>query len=288
MLNAPPIFIVTGYAGSGKSTALAALEDTGFYTVDNMPVALLPQFLTLFSGKAAEAKGFAFGMDLREKGFAENHTSIFAALRQAGHTLHILFLEADEKTLLQRFSQTRRQHPLSRDKGVRDGIRTEKKLLADLRKAAQQVIDTTHCSVHDLKAVVTGIAEKSVSTDPVSIHVLSFGFKYGVPRDADLIMDVRFLANPYFIPELKDLTGKSAPVRRFVFDDPHCTPFLQKYMDLLTYLVPLYEKEGKAYLTIAVGCTGGRHRSVAVAEHLYRSLQRPGMRIRLSHRDIEQ
>jgi UPF0042 nucleotide-binding protein len=282
------IFIITGYSGSGKSTALAALEDSGFYCVDNMPVALLPSFFELALESVPETRDFAFVMDLREKGFLEKYEDILSALRKQGNRVQILFLEADEKILLQRFSQTRRQHPLAKDGSLLKSIQAEKEPLRDLRKAADNVINTSLYNVHELRAVITEIARKSRAISPLSIHILSFGFKYGIPHEADLIIDVRFLANPHFVPELKPLTGKMEPVRQFVLKDPNCRVFLDKYMDLITYLIPLYEKEGKSYLTLAVGCTGGRHRSIAIAELLYENLKKPGVRITVTHRDIEQ
>lgn len=282
------IFIISGYSGSGKSTALAALEDSGFYCVDNLPVALLPRFLDLTSESVQEKNGFAFVMDLREKGFLDKYADIFDALRSQGNHVQILFLEADEQTLVQRFSQTRRQHPLVGDGGLLKAIRAEMNHLQALRKAADRVIDTSNYNIHALKAVLTEIARKSRASASISLHILSFGYKYGIPHDADLIIDVRFLANPYFVPELKSLTGEMQAVRQFVLDDPNCRPFLDKYLDLLSYLIPLYEKEGKSYLTIAVGCTGGKHRSIAIAKFLYKHLKKPGVRITISHRDIEQ
>jgi UPF0042 nucleotide-binding protein len=282
------IFIISGYSGSGKSTALAALEDAGCYCVDNLPVALLPKFLDLASESAKEQTGFAFVMDLREKGFLDKYADIFETLRNQGNRVQILFLEADEKTLVKRFSQTRRQHPLARNGGLLRGIKTEISHLQVLRKAADRVIDTSNFNVHDLKAVITEFARKRRTVSPISLHVMSFGYKYGTPAEADLIIDVRFLANPFFVPELKSLTGEMQSVRQFVLDDPNCRPFLDKYLDLLAYLVPLYEKEGKSYLTIAVGCTGGKHRSVAIAGVLHEHMKKPGVRISISHRDLEQ
>lgn len=282
------IFIISGYSGSGKSTALAALEDAGFYCVDNLPVALLPNFLELASESVHEKNGFAFVMDLREKGFLEKYADIFDALRSQGNHVQILFLEADEKTLVKRYSQTRRQHPLVRGGGLIKGIQTEINQLQTLRIAADRIIDTSFYNVHDLKAVITEFARKRRAASPISLHVMSFGYKYGTPAEADLIIDVRFLANPFFVPELKHLTGEMQSVQQFVLNDPNCKPFLDRYLDLLTYLIPLYEKEGKSYLTIAVGCTGGKHRSIAIAGVLYEHLKKPGVRITISHRDIEQ
>ncbi len=282
------IFIITGYSGSGKSTALAAFEDSGFYCVDNMPVALLPKFLELATENIPETNGFAFVMDLREKGFIDTYENIIETLRNQGSRVQILFLEADEKTLLQRFSQTRRQHPLVKDGSLLKGIQAEKETLRMLRQAADKVINTSFYNVHELRAATAEIARKSNAVSRLSIHILSFGFKYGTPNDADLTIDVRFLANPFFVPELKELTGRMEPIKRFVLNDPNCLVFLEKYMDLITYLIPLYEKEGKSYLTLAVGCTGGRHRSVAIAEFLYERLKKTGVRLTISHRDIEQ
>jgi UPF0042 nucleotide-binding protein len=282
------IFIITGYSGSGKSTALAAFEDCGYYCVDNMPVALLPKFFDLVTESVSETKDFAFVMDLREKGFLSKYETIIDTLRNQGNQVKILFLEADEKILLQRFSQTRRHHPLVKKGGLLKGIQAEIEFLRKLRQAADNVINTSFYNVHELRAAITEIARKSRAVSPLSIHILSFGFKYGIPHDADLIIDVRFLANPYFVPELKMMTGKMEPVKQFVLNDPNCGAFLEKYMDLITYLIPLYEKEGKSYLTLAVGCTGGRHRSIAIAEFLFEHLKKPGVRITVSHRDIEQ
>lgn len=286
-MTSATIFIITGYSGSGKSTTLAALEDSGFYCVDNMPVALLPKFLDLATESIPETKSFAFVMDLREKGFLDEYEDIVDALRTQGNRVQILFLEADENILLQRFSQTRRQHPLVKDGGLLMGIQAEKAPLRKLRQAADVIINTSFYNVHELRAVIMEIARKKRAVSPLSVHILSFGFKYGTPHGADLIIDVRFLANPYFVPELKTLTGKTEPVRQFVLNDPNCRVFLEKYMDLLAYLIPLYEKEGKSYLTLAVGCTGGRHRSVAIAEFLCEHLKKPGIRVTISHRNIE-
>lgn len=287
-MTSATIFIITGCSGSGKSTALAAFEDSGYYCVDNMPVALLPKFFDLAAESVSETKGFAFVMDLREKGFLDKYEDIIDALRREGNRVQILFLEADEKILLQRFSQTRRHHPLVEKGGLLKGIQTEREFLRKPRQAADIVINTSFFNVHELRAEITAIARKSRAVPPLSIHILSFGFKYGIPHDADLIIDVRFLANPYFVPELKSLTGKAEQVKQFVLSDPNCRVFLEKYMDLITYLVPLYEKEGKSYLTLAVGCTGGRHRSIAIVEFLYEHLKKPDVQITVSHRDIEQ
>jgi UPF0042 nucleotide-binding protein len=287
-MKKPKIIIVTGLSGSGKSTALAALEDAGFYCVDNMPVLLLPDFLALPSVCEPGAVGFAFGMDLREKSFLGSHQTIFEDIRVRGFELEIIFLEADEEILLRRYSQTRRHHPVARGEGILDGIRSEQRLMAVLRKSAEYVLNTSRFNVHELKAAIKNIAKTLIKLAPMRIQVLSFGFKHGIPGDADLVIDVRFLVNPYFVPELKDLDGETEAVKRFVLKNDDARLFLSKYFDLVDYLIPLYEKEGKAYLTIAIGCTGGRHRSVAIARRLYEHVQTAGREVVITHRDIDQ
>ncbi|MGA8281874.1 MAG: RNase adapter RapZ [Desulfobacterales bacterium] len=287
-MKKPKIIIVTGLSGSGKSTALAALEDAGFYCVDNMPVLLLPDFLELPHVCEPGAVGFAFGMDLREKSFLGSYQTIFEDVRARGFELEIIFLEAGEKILLRRYSQTRRHHPVARGEGILDGIRAEQRLMTVLRKSAEYVLNTSQLNVHELKAAIKNIAKKLIKLAPMRIQVLSFGFKHGIPGDADLVIDVRFLVNPYFMPELKDLDGETEAVKRFVLKNDDARLFLSKYFDLVDYLIPLYEKEGKAYLTIAIGCTGGRHRSVAIARRLYEHVQTAGREVAITHRDIDQ
>jgi UPF0042 nucleotide-binding protein len=281
------IIIITGLSGSGKSTAIAAFEDAGFYCVDNMPVALLPKFLELPIESNSEIAGLAFVMDLREKGFLSTYSSVFESLKEKGHKFKILFLEADEDILLQRYSQTRRHHPLSHTKSLLDGIRAEQEQLKNLKITADKIINTSQYNVHDLKSVINDIAQQSKNYAPMRINILSFGFKYGTPHDASLIMDVRFLANPYFVPEIKALDGKSQEIKNYVLNSDETRRFLRKYLDLLDYLIPLYIKEGKAYLTIAVGCTGGRHRSVTIAEAIYEHIIKFGEQIMITHRDID-
>ena len=282
------IIIITGLSGSGKSTAMAALEDGGFYCVDNMPVDLLPKFLDLPIERDSEMSGIALVMDLREKGFLTKYSAVLSELKQKGYHYEILFLEAEEEILIQRYSTTRRQHPLSTGKSLLEGIREEKKQLEDLRSAADRVINTSRFNVHELKSKILEIARKSKKNVLMRINVLSFGFKYGIPYDADLIMDVRFMANPYFVPDLKELDGETQEIRDFVLGHAETRAFLDKYLDLLDYLIPLYEKEGKAYLTIALGCTGGRHRSVAIARTIYEHISALGKTVELNHRDRAQ
>ena len=283
------IYIITGRSGSGKSTALDTFEDAGFYCVDNMPVALLPIFLEHYADDDPDIAGFAFVMDLREREFLSTYPSVFEQLASKPHTYEVIFLEADEKTLLQRYSQTRRHHPLCRGgNSLLDGVRAEEALFNNLKNEAGQVINTSAYSVHDLKSKIYEIVKKNADIDTFRINVLSFGFKYGIPLHADVVMDVRFLPNPYFIPDLKSLDGRHKKVKDFVLEKSETKTFFEKYLDLLDFLIPRYEKEGKAYLTIGVGCTGGRHRSVAVAESLFNHICTPERDVNLSHRDIDQ
>jgi UPF0042 nucleotide-binding protein len=268
---------------------MAAFEDAGFYCVDNMPVALLPKFLELPIESDTGIAGIALAMDLREKGFLSEYSAVFESLKKEGYTFEILFLEADEDILVQRYSATRRQHPLSQQgKSLLDGIRAEKQQLTDLRAVSDKIIDTSKYTVHELKSKIMEISRKSKVKVSMRIQVVSFGFKYGVPHDADLIIDVRFLVNPYFVSELKHLDGKSAKIKKFVLDHPDTQVFLDKYLDLLDYLIPMYEKEGKAYLTLGVGCTGGRHRSVTIAGAIFDHIRKTKDQIEIIHRDIHQ
>ncbi len=279
------IIIITGLSGSGKSTAIDVMEDAGYYCVDNMPVALLPKFLEIPFERSREISGLAFGMDAREKNFIDQHQAIFDALRQAGYRLEILFLEASDQALLSRYSQTRRHHPMGRGANLEEVIQHERDQLAPLRAKADQIIDSTAFTVHQLKAAIREWI-RSDDLPRMQIHVMSFGFKYGHPPAADLLIDVRFLANPYFQPELKALDGESSRVRDFVLDDPNSTIFIEKYQSLLDFLIPLYEREGKAYLTIAVGCTGGHHRSVTISRCLFEHIRKQGLDVEITHRDI--
>jgi UPF0042 nucleotide-binding protein len=280
------IIVITGLSGSGKSTAMAALEDAGCYCVDNLPVALLPKLLELPVDSEAALTGLAFVMDLREKGFVRRYPAVFETLRQRGIEPEVIFLEAEEAVLVQRYSATRRQHPLAQDRPLREAIAAEAQMLAPLRQTAARIVDTSRLNVHQLKALMFEIARQGTKPAALRIHVLSFGFKHGLPHEADLVMDVRFLTNPFFDLALRHMDGESEPVRRFVTGDPEAKEFLRRYCDLLDYLIPLYEKEGKSYLTIAVGCTGGRHRSVVMARAVFEYLQSRGRRSSLAHRDI--
>jgi UPF0042 nucleotide-binding protein len=282
-----PITIVTGRSGAGKSTALDAFEDSGYYCVDNMPVVLLPEFLNLPLDVATAVPGFVFGMDLRENSFISRYESILDRVQDMGFQVRIIFLEADQKTLLRRYSKTRRRHPMDGDKGVHDAIQTEKNILASLRRKADHIFDTSDLNVHELKAIVQKIADAGNRNRPMRVQVISFGFKFGLPVHADLVMDVRFLKNPYFDDSLRPLSGKTEKIRSFVLNNDQTCLFLHKFFDLMDILIPQYENEGKSYLTIAIGCTGGRHRSVVVAGQLHDHISASGRKTELTHRDID-
>lgn len=282
------VYIITGLSGSGKTTTIQAFEDASFYCVDNMPIELLPKFLDLPLKENPEIKGLAFVMDMRSKNFISNYAPGICSLEDLGISPQIIFLEADVDTLLKRFSQTRRQHPVSNEKSLLDSINREKEVMLPIKKTAHHIINTTHYNVHQLKSRILDLihdGNKSISL--TKINIISFGFKYGIPNDADLVMDMRFIANPYFIPELKNHDGESEAVKQFVLSSNETALFLEKYLDLLDYLIPFYKRENKAYLTIAIGCTGGRHRSVAIARSIFEHLNKKGLSPGLIHRDID-
>lgn len=278
------IVIITGMSGSGKSTAIRALEDAGFFCIDNLPVLLLPK-LTELAG-SGQIERMALVVDVREGIFLKEAPRVLDEVRRAGHQVEVLFLDSSDDSLIRRFSETRRRHPLAPTGTVADGIAAERQELRDLRELADQVIDSSALNVHDLKRMVQARFSPEPATGP-SLSVMSFGYRHGVPPQADLVLDVRFLPNPYFVPELKGLTGKNPKVAAYVLDREETQQFLEKVVDLCRFLFPRYQKEGKAYLTVALGCTGGKHRSVAIAAELTRRLQAEIPRIQLWDRDIE-
>ena len=280
------VVIITGLSGSGKSTALRALEDIGFFCVDNLPVVLLPRFLKIQSEDAKGITKVAMVMDLREKSFLEKYTRIFPKLKSMGYKIEILFLDASDDALLHRFSETRRVHPISVKGSVMEGIRLEREKLAPLKQMADRVIDTTSYNVHQLKDVVQRQFISSDISRRMIIHVTSFGYRFGIPADADIVLDVRFLPNPYFVEELKHYDGHHPGVRDYVLESEESRVFMQKLLHLMEFLIPLYEKEGKARLSIALGCTGGRHRSVVLANHLGSYFSDKNYIVTINHRDI--
>jgi UPF0042 nucleotide-binding protein len=292
----PTVVVVTGLSGAGKSQALHALEDLGFFCVDNLPTLLAPQAVELCErGGMARV---ALGIDVRVRAFLGEVGNVLQLLEAGGQRdLHVLFLDASDETLLRRFSETRRPHPLSAQSAgpgaegalaVLDGVRVERERLAPLRARATRIIDTTNTSVHELRRIL--VAHFGPTSNPAArmvARIVSFGFKFGTPVDADLVLDVRFLDNPHFVPELKPLSGLDEPVANYVLGAPETQEFLRRTRDLLEFVMPRYEREGKSYLTIAVGCTGGRHRSVAVAEALARGMSASlATSVGVIHRDI--
>lgn len=279
--------VITGLSGSGKSTVLKALEDMGFYAVDNLPVQLLPAFVDLPIELSTDPFKAALVMDLRAAHFLASFPKTYQDLRARGYSLELAFLEASDEVLIRRFSQTRRQHPLAvGDADLKEGIATERELLAPIREKASLVLDTSRFTVHELKAEVTALYSRLAPPAQMRLNLLSFGYKYGLPAEADLVIDVRFLPNPYFVDDLRPLDGRNQRVVNYVFGREATGVFLSKFKDLLDFLVPCYHQEGKSQLTLAIGCTGGRHRSVAVSEWLAGHLESPDLRITLRHRDI--
>lgn len=279
------VVIITGLSGSGKSTALRALEDIGFFCVDNLPVVLLPKFLEINTDASSEITKVALVMDLREKGFLEKCMGIFSSLKEMGFQIEILFLDADDEVLLQRFRETRRTHPLAGRGSIIQGITLEREKFTELRKSANKVVDTSNYNVHLLKQVIQKHYMSSSRRKKMVINIVSFGYKYGVP-DADIIMDVRFLPNPYFIKDLKALDGNDKRVRSYVLGWAESKTFLRKLFSMMEFLIPNYEKEGKAYLNIALGCTGGKHRSVVMLNRLGEYLAKRGYTVNVNHRDL--
>jgi RNase adapter protein RapZ len=280
--------VLTGLSGSGKSQAIRALEDLGYFCVDNLPVSLLPTLAELTLRAGTEISRAAVVVDVREGKMLNEFPGIYRKLKSRKN-LHpvLIFLEAAEPTLVRRFSETRRPHPLSPDRSAIEGIREEREAMLPIRKLADHVVDTSEMTVHELRHTFTGVGGGSAPGAQLVVTVLSFGFKHGIPVDSDLLFDVRFLPNPHFVPALRPHTGRDPEVVRFLDRSTATHEFLEHTLNLLKFLVPQYVHEGKSYLTIGIGCTGGRHRSVAIAEALKKGLSGiPGVRVRVKHRDI--
>ena len=281
------LIIITGLSGAGKSWAIKVFEDLGYYCVDNLPTTLIPTFAELCAHSTRRIARIALGVDIREREYLHSVVEVLGELRAAGYHTEILFLEASEEALVRRYHETRRRHPVSSG-SLLDGIREEKKLLANLRELADRVIDTSQITVHDLRQRLVEMYGEAAPPG-LSLNLLSFGYKFGVPYEADLVFDCRFLPNPFFVDSLKTQDGRTTAVRQFVTEQPEGRELLTRLRDFLSYLLPRYQKEGKAYLTVAIGCTGGRHRSVMVAERLRKALAgAPGAQVRIRHRDIHE
>jgi UPF0042 nucleotide-binding protein len=286
--RAPQLIVVTGLSGAGKSQAIHALEDLGFFCIDNLPVALIPTFVDLTVRDEDAHQRVAVVVDVREGATLSRFPAAYAKLkRRTDLTTTLVFLEADATSLVRRFSESRRPHPLGRGRTPAESVTEERRRLAPIRKLADHVIDTTRLSVHDLRRQMLTLGGGTPDKTPLAVTLLSFGFKRGTPPEADLVLDVRFLKNPHFVPALRPMSGLDPKVARFVLRAPAATKFMTLTTALLRFLLPQYVAEGKSYLTVAIGCTGGRHRSVAIAEALGRTLARTrGVQIRVRHRDV--
>lgn len=279
--------VVTGMSGGGKSTVLKMLEDIGFYCVDNLPVSLIEKFVELIATPNSEITKVALGLDVRAGQSFEDATMILGQLKNAGYKMEILFMEADDSVLIKRYKETRRVHPLAQEGRVEDGVRKERRVLEAIRGQADYILDTTNLLTRELKEELDRIFVQNEEYNSLIVTVMSFGFKHGIPADADLVFDVRFLPNPFYIDELKHKTGNDREVQEYVMGFPEAGEFMEKLSDMIQFLIPNYVKEGKYRLVIAVGCTGGRHRSVTLANELYQRLKNKGKYgLKLYHRDV--
>lgn len=276
------VVIITGLSGSGKTVALRALEDSAFFCIDNLPISLIDSLLTKTS-VSTKIKNIAIGIDIRENFFLSDTVTVLNFLRKK-HQIEILFLEAEPEVLIRRFKETRRPHPLGGD--LAESIKSERSYLSALREKADRILDTSSLSPHQLRNIVSSLYFPKGSINDLSVNLISFGFKYGVPQNIDLLFDVRFLPNPNFVPSLKHLNGKNKKVAKYVFSKPETKEFIEKIKNLLDFLIPLYIKEGRSYLAIGVGCTGGNHRSPAIIEEIYRLIKIENVDLSIIHRDI--
>lgn len=282
------ILFVSGLSGAGKSHAIRALEDLGYFCVDNLPPPLLPTFSDLVTHHVPEMSHVAIGVDIREREFLDLFLKFFDELKSSQPNVELVFLEADNNELVRRFSETRRPHPLLRDEGapVIEAIQEEREKLALLRQRADRIVSTSDMRVSELKSILKKYYGKGEQEELFKLFLMSFGFKYGIPIDCDLVLDVRFLPNPNYVPDLKPLTGQDQPVRKMVFSQGG-EAFVDRTEEYLSYLLPQYIEEGRSFLTVGIGCTGGRHRSVAITETLKERFECKGFEIRVIHRDIE-
>ena len=280
------LIVVTGMSGSGRSAALKAFEDMGYYCVDNLPLPLLPEFIR-YAGRDDVTHHVAIGVDMREKDFAKEFPACYGSLKDSGERVEMIFLEASNHVLVRRYSETRRPHILATGgTALQDAIVKERDALAEVRKLADRILDTTDYTVHDLRQAVERHYADRDSARPMLITLVTFGYKFGAPYDLDLLFDLRFLPNPHFVPELKALTGEDARVREYVVGKQTSREFLDRLQGFLAYLLPRYRSEGKSYLTIGFGCTGGRHRSVSVAAVMAERFRELGYEVNVKHRDI--
>jgi UPF0042 nucleotide-binding protein len=279
--------VITGLSGAGKSYAIKCFEDMGFFCVDNLPTTLIPTFADLVARADTRRGRVALGVDVREGEYLSHFLEALAGLRERGHNVEVLFLEAGEEALVRRYRETRRRHPLAPDGNVLDGIRAERKALSTVREVADRIVDTSALTVHQLKDFLVEAYVAPKARPGLAVSLVSFGFKHGVPIDADLVFDVRFLPNPHFVEGLRPLDGRDGRVREFVMKHDESRELLRRIADFLGFVLPAYQREGKAYLTIAVGCTGGQHRSVVLAEEIARCVEARGFHPTVQHRDVD-
>ncbi|HKY06760.1 MAG TPA: RNase adapter RapZ [Candidatus Binatia bacterium] len=287
MTDGLDIIVITGLSGSGKSFAIRAFEDNGFFCVDNFPALLIPKFIDLCQGYQEEIRRIALGVDLRGGQFLRALPDVLADLRAAGHHVQVLFFDASDDVLLRRFSETRRPHPQAGQESIQEGISRERKALESIRALADKVVDTSDFNVHELKREIEQQFCQAPTARRMALFFISFGYKFGIPHDADIILDVRFLPNPYFVNGLRPQRGTDSDVRAYVLGNSETRTLLDRLYDLLEFALPLYEREGKSSLTLALGCTGGRHRSVVLIEELQKRFGDGRFWIHVKHRDID-
>ena len=280
------LVVISGLSGSGKSHALKCFEDVGFFCIDNLPPALLPTFVELCHSQGGEIKNVALGIDVRERVFFSDLVGVLERLKALGHAVELIFFEAREEVLVRRFSESRRPHPLLPHLPVLEGVRFEKERLADLRRNADRIIDTSDLTVHELRELLDRQFRQEGVSSRLTVSLVTFGYKFGVPYDIDLLFDVRFLRNPFFIPDLKPLTGEDPRVRAYVLADPDAIAFIGQLESFFKFLIPLFERERRSYVNVGIGCTGGRHRSVAIAGRLQESFSVLGYQVTVVHRNL--
>lgn len=281
------LVVVTGMSGSGKGTVLRAFEDLGFFCIDNLPVSLIRKFIEGINTSGSEVERAALGIDIRAGEGLREIAKITSDLRQLQFRVTLLYLEARDDVLVRRFSETRRPHPLAGDRPLPDAIRLERRRLRQIREFADESVDTSAYSVHEVKSLIMDRFRSRPRSSSLQLHLLSFGYKLGIPLEADLLFDARFLPNPYFVPGLRSLSGKNRRISKYLLSFPETRQFVQRLADFVGYLIPFYIREGKSYLTVAVGCTGGRHRSVFVVEELARRLKTRRLSLGVRHRDAD-
>ncbi len=280
------IIIITGLSGSGKSTAVRVLEDEGFFCIDNLPVSLFPTFIELVEKSRERVRDVVLVMDIRELDSLQGYEKVLQEIGESGHKVEIIFFDASDEVLIRRYSETRRRHPVLNKGTLLEGIHYERTQLEGLRRMATLIIDTSELNVHQLKEMVISRIKGDYSAREMMIHLQSFGYRYGIPLESDVVMDVRFLPNPYFVGELRDFSGLDPMVREYVLNQTETQEFIRRFREMMDFLLPGYHREGKSYLTISIGCTGGKHRSVVIAEEMRNFFRNNGVNLKVTHRDI--